>query len=97
MGSIIIMAFIRATYNSGNVIKDSDLSQIATDQSNYWNTEEGKTMPVFNGNVPGAWDDKNNKFIPDDWHDIDTDWIWLLDEPWDQERASNAQYITRSI
>ena len=54
-------------------------------------------MPVFNGNVPGVWDDKNNKFIPDDWHDIDTDWIWLLDEPWDQERASNAQYITRSI
>jgi|TARA_R110002167_G_scaffold229099_1_gene434481 hypothetical protein len=65
------MAFTRATYNSETVTKVSDSSQLATNQTKYWNTEEGVSESV------GVWDTTNNKFIPDGFYDSLTGWLWM--------------------
>lgn len=70
------MAFIRATYNSENVTKVSDSSQLATNQTKYWNNEEGVSDTI------GVWDSVNNKFIPDGMYDTPTGWLWPVGLDW---------------
>ena len=64
------MAFIRATYDNEIVTRVDDSSQLATDQSKYWVTDDGVNDTL------GVWDDVNNKFIPDGWYDELTGWLW---------------------
>ena len=64
------MAFIRATYNNEIVSRADDSSQIATNQSKYWDTDDGVEDTL------GVWDDVNNKFIPDGVYDELTGWLW---------------------
>ena len=70
------MSFIRVTYNLGVISKESDSTEIATNQSKYWTTDEG-----INDSL-GVWDDVNKKFIPDGWYDEDTGWLWPKDLDW---------------
>jgi len=70
------MAYIRATYNLGNIISVSDSSQLATGQTKYWSTEEGVS------DTTGVWDDTNDKFIPDGILDDNTGWLWPIDLDW---------------
>ena len=75
------MAFIRATYNSETVTKVSDSSQLATNQTKWWPTEEGVSDTI------GVWDDVNNQFIPDGMYDPLTGWFWPEDLDWSNYNA----------
>ena len=77
------MAFIRATYNSETVTKVSDSSQLATNQIKYWDSEEGVSDTI------GVWDNINNRFIPDGWHDETTGWLWPENLDWSIYNANN--------
>jgi len=70
------MAFIRATYNSETVSKVSDSSQLATNQTKWWITDEGVDDTL------GVWDDVNNRFVPDGVCDYSTGWLWPKDRDW---------------
>lgn len=70
MDNIRLMAFIRAKYNSGTIQSKDDSSQLATNQTKYWKTEDGVSDTL------GVWDDTNRKFIPDGWYDSTTGWLW---------------------
>jgi len=70
------MSFIRATYNSGTIQSESDSSELALNQTKYWETEEGVSDTL------GVWDDVNEIFIPDGWYDYTTGWIWPSDLEW---------------
>jgi len=77
------MAFIRATYNLEIITKVSDSSEIATNQTKWWTTEDGVSDTI------GVWDDVNNRFIPDGWYDATTGWIWPEDLDWSEYNAGN--------
>ena len=70
------MSFIRATYNSGLILKKSDSTEIANSQEKYWQSENGVSDTI------GVWDETNNKFIPDGLYDEDTGWLWPEDLDW---------------
>tara|TARA_R110001583_G_scaffold28857_12_gene101716 strand:- start:268 stop:513 length:246 start_codon:yes stop_codon:yes gene_type:complete len=65
------MAFIRATYDSETVTKVSDSSQLATNQTKYWNNEEGVSNNI------GVWDSTNSKYIPDGLYDNNSGFLWI--------------------
>jgi hypothetical protein len=71
-----IMAFIRATYDGNNVIAVSDSSILASGYEKDWITDDYVTDNL------GVWDTTNNVYIPDGWHNLETDWIWPSDLDW---------------
>jgi len=75
------MAFIRATYDSQIVTKVSDSSEIATNYSKWWPTEEGVSDTI------GVWDNINNRFIPDGMYDDTTGWLWPENLDWSNYNA----------
>ena len=77
------MAFIRASYNSETVTKVDDSSQLAINETKYWNTETGVSDTL------GVWDNVNNKFIPDGWHDSITGWYWPTNLDWSNYNADD--------
>jgi len=73
------MAFIRARYNSGTVQSQDTSTELATNQTKYWVTEEGVSDTL------GVWDDVNRRFIPDGWYDDTTGWLWPSGSYYDYE------------
>ena len=75
------MSFIRATYNSGSISKQSDSSILSSGYEKYWKSENGVSDTI------GVWDDTNNKFIPDGLNDRTTGWLWPENLDWSNYNA----------
>ena len=77
------MSFIRSTYNSGSISKQSDSSILSTGHEKYWTSDDGVSDTI------GVWDDINNKFIPDGLNDQTTGWLWPQELDWSNYNAND--------
>ena len=78
------MTYIRATYNGSTVTSVDDSSTLATNYTKYWDNQHGVT------DSPGVWCTTTNKYIPDEWYDEETNWIWPgLTMDWSEYNAGD--------
>ncbi len=77
------MTYIRATYNGSTVTSVDDSSTLATNYTKYWNNQNDVS------DSPGIWDTTTNKYVPDGWHDNETNIICPDQTAWEEYDASN--------